>query len=68
MSASTEVELYFVRGKIERWLRFGKPISEQTLDRRRRVATFTPGAIFAFIRCASNAHGTLVSRVDILRA
>ncbi|WP_246744796.1 DUF2840 domain-containing protein [Methylocystis sp. Sn-Cys] len=36
--------------------------------RRRRVATFTPGAIFAFIRWASNAHGTLVSRVDILRA
>ena len=68
MSAPTEVELYFVKGKIERWLRFGKPISEQTLDRRRRVATFAPGAIFAFIRRASNAHGTLVSRIDILRA
>jgi hypothetical protein len=68
MSAPTEVELYFVRGKIERWLRFGKPISERTLDRRRRVATFEPGAIFAFIRWASNAHGTLVSRIDILRA
>ena len=44
MSAPTEVELYFVKGKIERWLRFGKPISERTLDRRRRIATFAPGA------------------------
>jgi hypothetical protein len=68
MSAPTQVELYFVKGKIERWLRFGKPIRERTLDRRRRVATFAPGAIFAFIRWASNAHGTLVSRIDILRA
>ncbi|WP_036280558.1 DUF2840 domain-containing protein [Methylocystis sp. ATCC 49242] len=68
MSAPTEVELYFVRGKIERWLRFGKPINERTLDRRRRIATFAPGAIFGFIRWASNAHGTLVSRIDILRA
>lgn len=63
MSAPTDVELYFVKGKIERWLRFGEPISERTLDRRRRIATFAPGAIFAFIRWAANAHGTLVSRV-----
>ncbi len=68
MSAPTDVELYFVKGKIERWLRFGKPISEQTLDRGRRIATFAPGAIFGFIRWASNAHGTLVSRIDIVRA
>jgi hypothetical protein len=68
MSAPTEVELYFVKGKIERWIRFGKPISERTLDRRRRLATFAPGDTFAFIRWASNAHGTLVSRIEILRA
>lgn len=68
MSTPTEVELYFVKGKIERWPRFRTPISERTLDRRRRVATFAPGAIFGFIRWASNAHGTLVSRIDILRA
>jgi hypothetical protein len=68
MSAPTEVELYFLKGKIERWIRFGAPISERTLDRRRRIATFSPGAIFAFLRWASNDHGTLVSRIDILRA
>jgi hypothetical protein len=64
----TEVELYFVKGKIERWLRFGRPISERTLDRRRRIASFAPGAIFAFMRWAANEHGTIVSRIDILRA
>jgi len=44
MSAPTEVELYFLKGKVERWIRFGAPISERTLDRRRRIATFAPGA------------------------
>lgn len=68
MSAPTEVELFFMRGKIERWIRFGTPIGERTLDRRRRIASFAPDSVFAFIRWASNGHGTLSSRIDILRA
>jgi hypothetical protein len=68
MTALTEVELYFLKGKIERWIRFGAPLNERTLDRRRRIAYFAPGSIFAFVRWASNGHGTLVSRIDILRA
>jgi hypothetical protein len=68
MSAPTEVELYFLKGKIERWIRFGAPIAERTLDRPRRIASFAPGAVFGFMRWASNDYGTLVSRIDILRA
>ena len=68
MTAPTEVELYFLKGKIERWIRFGTPVSERTLDRRQRIVSFEPGSIFAFIRWASNDYGTLVSRIDILRA
>ncbi len=68
MNTPTEVELYFMKGKIERWIRFGTPINELTLDRRRRIATFAPDSIFAFIRWASNEYGTLVSRIDVLRA
>jgi hypothetical protein len=68
MTALTEVELYFLKGKIERWIRFGAPVNERTLDRRRRIASFAPGSIFAFVRWASNGYGTLVSRIDILRA
>ena len=68
MTALTEVELYFLKGKIERWICFGAPLNERTLDRRRRIAYFAPGSIFAFVRWASNGYGTLVSRIDILRA
>jgi len=68
MSASTEVELVWIKGKIERWIRFGRPIETRILDRRRRVLVFAPGAIFAFVRWAANDFGTLVSRRDILRA
>lgn len=68
MTTLTEVELYFLKGKIERWIRFGAPLNERTLDRRRRVAYFAPGSIFAIVCWASNGHGTLVSRIDILCA
>ena len=29
---------------------------------------FKPGAVFAFVRWASNDYGTVVSRIDVLRA
>ena len=68
MSDLTEVELYWLEGRIERWIRFGHEAEERILDRRRRVLSFAPGAVFAFVRWASNDYGTLVSRIDILRA
>ena len=68
MNALTEVELYWLEGRIERWIRFGREVEERVVDRRRRVFVFTPGTVFAFVRWASNDYGTLVSRIDILRA
>ncbi len=68
MSMLTEVELYWLEGRIERWIRFGREVEERILDRRRRVLAFAPDAVFAFVRWASNDHGMLVSRIDILRA
>ena len=64
----THVELTWVEKKIEYWIRFGKPASEQILDRRRRIVSFQSGAIFAFVRWASNDYGTILSRIDIVRA
>ena len=64
----TEVELLWLDGAVERWLRFGKPIEEVIIDRRRRLVSFAPGAVFAYVRWAANEHGTIVSRLDILRA
>jgi hypothetical protein len=64
----THVELTWVEKKIEHWLRFGRRAEEKILDRRRSVASFMPDSIFAFVRWASNDYGTIVSRMDIVRA
>src|SRR3546814_5475051 len=64
----THVELTWHEKKIEHWIRFGHPAHEQILDRRRRIVSFAPDAIFAFVRWASNDFGTIISRLDIVRA
>lgn len=64
----THVELTHVEKKIEHWIRFGREAREQILDRRRRIFSFRPGATFAFVRWASNDFGTIISRIDIVRA
>src|SRR3546814_18704817 len=64
----THVELTWHEKKIEHWIRFGHPAHEQILDRRRRIVSFAPDAIFAFVRWASNDFGTIISRIDIVRA
>ena len=64
----THVELFWQEGVREHWLRFGRQAGDRIIDRRRRVASFAPGAIFAFIRWAANDYGTISSRIDIVRA
>ncbi len=66
--ASTHVELTWVEKRIEYWIRFGRDTHEQILDRRRRVLSFAPGSIFAFVRWAANDFGTVLSRIDVVRA
>jgi hypothetical protein len=64
----TSVELTWIEGRIERWLRFGSPAEETHLTRTERRAVFDPCAVFALVRWASNDFGTIESRIDILRA
>lgn len=64
----TQVELTWVEKKIEHWIRFGREAHERILDRRRRVLSFAPGSVFAFVRWAANDFGTVMSRLDIVRA
>jgi hypothetical protein len=64
----TAVELVWIEKQIEHWIRFGREVREQIVDRRRRVLFFPPGSVFALVRWASNSHGTVLSRLDILRA
>src|ERR1043166_1659599 len=64
----TTVEILWLEKRIENRIRFGRPISEKIVDRNRRVLSFAPGSIFAFVRWTSNDFGTVLSRVDIVRA
>ncbi len=68
MSDLTTVELLWLEKRIENRIRFGNPVSERILSGNRRVLSFTPGSIFAFVRWTSNDFGTVLSRIDILRA
>jgi hypothetical protein len=64
----THVELIWIEKQVEFWIRFGKDVEDTIIDRRRRVLGFAPGSVFAFVRWAANGYGTVVSRIDILRA
>ncbi|MCW2359850.1 MULTISPECIES: DUF2840 domain-containing protein [Bradyrhizobium] len=64
----TEVELTWIEKRIENWIRFGREVGEQILDRRRRVLRFAPDSVFGFVRWAANDYGTIASHLDVLRA
>ena len=64
----TRVELTWIEKKIEYWIRFGQAANEQIVDRRQRILSFRPNTIFAFVRWAANDFGTIISRIDIVRA
>lgn len=68
MSDLTEVEVLWLEKRIENRIRFGRIVEERKIDRHRRVLSFAPGSIFAFVRWTSNDFGTVISRIDILRA
>ncbi len=65
---TTRVELTWREKRIEHWIRFGAIAEDQRLDRHRRIVGFAPGSVFAFVRWAANQYGTIISRMDIVRA
>ena len=67
-AALTHVELTWLEKRIEHWIRFGRIAEERVVNRRARIVSFAPGSVFAFVRWASNDFGTIISRIDILRA
>jgi hypothetical protein len=64
----TDVELTWIEKTFEHWIRFGRVAQDRIVSRRTRVVSFRPGAMFAFVRWASNDFGTVVSRIDVVRA
>jgi hypothetical protein len=67
-NAFTDVALTWHAKRIEHRIRFGHPVASTRLDRHRRRVSFAPGAIFAVIHWVANDFGTVLSRIDILRA
>src|SRR3546814_2553324 len=61
----TEVELTWIEGRLEHWIRFGRITSERILSRSTKVIAFRPGATFAFVRWTSNDYGTVHSSIVI---
>ena len=64
----THVHLTWIEKRIEHWIRFGRIAKDEIVDRHRRIVSFRPGAIFAFVRWVANDYGTISSRIDIVRA
>lgn len=65
---TTLVELTFQKQHVEHWIRFGRKSYERILDCRRSFVGFAPNSVFAFVRWAAGEHGTIISRIDIVRA
>lgn len=64
----TEVELTWIEGRLEQWIRFGRVAAERILSRSRKVVSLRPGATFAFVRWTSNDYGTIHSSIAIVTA
>jgi hypothetical protein len=68
VSPLTRVHLRHWPKVADDWLRFGLPASEQLVDRRRTIAGFATGAVFAYVRWRGGDYGTISWRLAVLRA
>ena len=67
-TALTRVAILFLPGQANDRVRFGAPVSEAQIDRRRAVAHFEPGALFGYVQWRANGFGTELWRAYVLRA
>lgn len=64
----TNVDLVWLKARLQRWVRFGRPAADNQLDRRRRTVSFAPGSIFALVHWEAGDYGTTLSRLWVLRS
>ena len=64
----TRVEVAFYPEYSNNWLRFGEPIYDFDLDRRRSLAIFKPEQVFGYIRWRANEYGTQEWHLVIVKA
>ena len=63
----THIELVWHQQRIEHWIRFGRDVGEQILDRRRRILSFAPNSVVAYIRWAAGDFVALCRRAPTAR-
>jgi hypothetical protein len=68
MTGLTRVLLQHRPDVADDWIRFGRPVAETVIDRRRGWAAFAPGAVFAYVRWRGGDYGTTRWRLSVLRA
>ena len=64
----TRVEVAFYPEYLNNWLRFGDPVYDFDLDRRRSLAIFKSSQIFGYVRWRANEYGTQKWRFVIVKA
>jgi hypothetical protein len=64
----THIEVTWQAKRIEQWICFGRSVDHVRLDEYRRRVSFLPDTVIAFVRWTANNYGTILSRIDILRA
>lgn len=66
--ALTRVSLAFVEGRINVYLRFGRPARVQRMDSRRSAALFRAGEVFCRVHWIANDYGTARWQLMVLQS
>jgi hypothetical protein len=64
----THVDLLWIKQRVDNRIRLGRIDQQHVIDCHPHVVSFSAGSVFAFVRWASNAYRTVLSRIDTLRA
>lgn len=65
-TALTQVELTWIEGRYEQWLRFGRVAARHIVSHGKCVATFRSGAVFAIVRRVQSDLGTIRASIAIV--
>ncbi|MGQ3227441.1 MAG: DUF2840 domain-containing protein [Blastomonas fulva] len=65
-TALTEVELAWIEGRYEQWLRFGRVAARHIVSHSKCVASFRSGAVFALVCRVQSDFGTIRASADIV--
>ncbi|HLG89134.1 MAG TPA: DUF2840 domain-containing protein [Alphaproteobacteria bacterium] len=62
-----QVDVVWIEGRVNHWLRFGRWRSERVHSRSHRMVTFDVGAVFGYLRWQANDYGTIAASFAVVR-